>query len=238
MSMSLFTLCQPCVYRLQKTKRAKQRLNLQPDETTGPREALAAGTWGPSHLKQRVVLSFFFHWSGGRKLCEILQSKIVLEPKKCLEPHDFHMWVWWIFNWPVSQQRLFVFKVEFSISEGVPASKVFTTWGAHSDGKLQVGLRASTEGSVRHGPKPPLGTRWGDWKPQRLRGITLDCSVWAGRGSYACLSTSLSIWIWFFQGKTSRDPHKSFVLLNQQRISQPTLEPFTISVRKWFLERT
>lgn len=61
--MSLFTLCQPCVYRLQKTKRAKQRLNLQPDETTGPREALAAGTWGPSHLKQRVVLSFFFFFS-------------------------------------------------------------------------------------------------------------------------------------------------------------------------------
>lgn len=77
-----------------------------------------------------------------------------------------------------SQQRLFVFKVEFSISEGVPASKVFTTWGAYSDGKLQVGLRPSQRiWSVRHGPRPPLGTQQGDWKPQRPGGITLDCSV-------------------------------------------------------------
>lgn len=56
--MALFTLCQLCVYRPQKTKRAKQRLILQPDETTGLWEALAAGTCGPSHLKQRVVLFF------------------------------------------------------------------------------------------------------------------------------------------------------------------------------------
>lgn len=44
-----------------------------------------------------------------------------------------------------SQQRLFIFKEEFSISEGVPASKVFTTWGVHRDWEVQVGLGACTE---------------------------------------------------------------------------------------------
>lgn len=44
-----------------------------------------------------------------------------------------------------SQQTLFIFKVESSISESVPASKVFTTWGIHGDWKLQVGLEACTE---------------------------------------------------------------------------------------------
>lgn len=43
-----------------------------------------------------------------------------------------------------SQQRLFIFKEEFSISEGAPTSKVFTTWGVHRDWELQVGLGAST----------------------------------------------------------------------------------------------
>ena len=58
-----------------------------------------------------------------------------------------------------SQQRLFVFKVEFSISEGVPASKVFTTWEAHSDGKLQVGLRACTgSGVLGTAPNLPLAS--------------------------------------------------------------------------------
>lgn len=44
-----------------------------------------------------------------------------------------------------SQQRLFIFKEEFSISEGVPASKVFTTWGVHRDWEVQVGLGACSE---------------------------------------------------------------------------------------------
>ena len=58
--MALLSLCQLCVYKPQKTKRAKQRLILQPDETTGPREAFAAGTWGPSHLKWCVL--FLLIW--------------------------------------------------------------------------------------------------------------------------------------------------------------------------------
>lgn len=44
-----------------------------------------------------------------------------------------------------SRQRLFIFKAEFSISEGVPTSKVFATWGVRSDWKLQVGPRTCTE---------------------------------------------------------------------------------------------
>ena len=41
----------------------------------------------------------------------------------------------------------------------VPASKVFTTWEAHSDGKLQVGLRACTgSGVLGTAPNLPLAS--------------------------------------------------------------------------------
>ena len=161
----------------------------------------------------------FFYWSGGRKLCEILQSKIVWEPKKCLEPHNFHMWVWWIFNWPVN-------KDSSSSKWNSAFQKVCqpARCSPHENPTVMENFRwasglAQRIWSVRHGPKPPLGIQRGDWKPQRPRGITLDCSIWAGRGSYACLSAFLSLWMWFHRGKTSRDPRTPFVLLNQQRVS-------------------
>lgn len=81
-----------------------------------------------------------------------------------------------------SQQRLFIFKEECSISEGVPAGKVFTTWGVHRDWERQVGLgphRGSVcvSGAVRSFPYR------GDWRPLRPPDITRIFSVWAEGGT-------------------------------------------------------
>ena len=72
-----------------------------------------------------------------------------------------------------SQQRLFISKVEFSISEGVPASKVFTTWGVRSDWKLRVGLGPCTEDLEYQARSQTFPCRRGDWKPQRPGVTTL-----------------------------------------------------------------
>lgn len=76
-----------------------------------------------------------------------------------------------------SQERLFIFKVEFSISEGVPASKVFTTWGVRSDWKHQVGLGACTEDLGYQAQSQTFPCRREDWKPQRPGVTTLVFSV-------------------------------------------------------------
>lgn len=75
-----------------------------------------------------------------------------------------------------SQQRLFIFKEEFSISEGVPAGKVFTTWGVHRDWELQVGLGACTEGLVCQARSQSFPYRE-DWKLLRPPDITQVFSV-------------------------------------------------------------
>ena len=88
--------------------------------------------------------------------CEILQSKIVLEPKKCLEPHNFHMWVWWIFNWPVN-------KDSSSSKWNSAFQKVCqpARCSPHGEPTVMETLRwasglAQRIWSVRHSPKPPL----------------------------------------------------------------------------------
>lgn len=53
-----------------------------------------------------------------------------------------------------SQQRLFIFKEEFSISEGAPTSKVFATWGVHRGWNFRWAPGASTAC-----PKPSFQTR-------------------------------------------------------------------------------
>ena len=101
---------------------------------------------------------FFFYWSGGRKLCEILQSKIVLEPKKCLEPHNFHMWVWWIFNWPVNKDSSSS-KWNSAFQKVCQPARCSPHGKPTSDGKLQVGLRACTgSGVLGTAPNLPLAS--------------------------------------------------------------------------------
>lgn len=99
---------------------------------------------GPLHQWHLAAL---LHVSKGRKSWEILQSEIIFEPKNCREPHTISICRDDEFSTDQST-RPFIFKEEFSISEGVPAGKVFTTWGVHRDWELQVGLEACAEGLV------------------------------------------------------------------------------------------
>lgn len=88
-----------------------------------------------------------------------------------------------------SRHRPFIFKAESSISEGVPARKVFTTWGVRGDWKLQVGPRTCTEYlGIRQGPKPSLPEEETGYlrAPQDVIRVF---QVQAGGGTHMYLST-------------------------------------------------
>lgn len=118
-----------------------------------------------------------------------------------------------------SQQRLFIFKEEFSILEGVPTGKVFTTWGIHRDWEHQVGLGACTKSLVCQARSRSFPYR-GDWKPLRPPDITQVFSVWAGGETQTCLSTPPMLTPCLFKygpGRRSESSCKYFVFLNQWR---------------------
>lgn len=126
-SVCLLLLSLPCVHGPRKMERGKERTIL-PSMCRAPRRNSLLMPCGPSSLEASCTSLLIWR----QKTLQNIAKQSHFGAKKCLKPHQFP-YVGMINFQLTSQQRLFTFKVEFSISEGVPANKVFTTWRDHSD---------------------------------------------------------------------------------------------------------
>lgn len=102
------------------------------------------------------ILLYFFPYPEAENSAKSYKAKSFLSQKNVSGNTEFpHAG---LMNFQLtSRHRPFIFKAESGISEGVPAGKVFATWGVCGDWKLQVGPRTCTEYlEIRQGPKPSL----------------------------------------------------------------------------------